>query len=598
MCGIAAMAGPGCGLDDFRIRQLGMMLDAMASRGPDHEGKQFSRNVLLGHRLLRILPCAMSAQPMRMSSPELSIVFNGEIYNFRDLQGELAKAGVRFRTDTDTEVVLALYREHGVEGLSLLKGMFAFVIHDQERHRLITARDRFGQKPLYVFRQPRALILSSSLRAIGQLPGVTHELNRDAVADYLWTLDTPGDATLVRGVEHHPAGHAITWDTITCHKVADYRFRESGFGRLPIRRQSWDETAEEAEALLQHSVEIMTRGLPSVSSHLSGGIDSSLLALLSSAANPDRTVLFTCRFDWQTPGLRSDEDRFNEHHYAEAVARRAGTRHVVVRVSADHYRSALGDVFAMLEEPKGNAALAHALLADAVSTHARVCLSGEGADELFGGYIWKLAAAGLGSRDRVEDAYFERLLPCQLGLMRKVVRDTTSEDDVRARARRQLGLDSGLHPVDALMNADLERFLAYLLGQADKLAGYHSIEGRYPFLYDDLADFAFRLPREFRYVPGAAVGKPVLTAVARKWLPAEVVDRPKVGFVGPEGSWYRAELWDIARGLAAPSSRIAEYVEPREVAALLDAHRDGTVNARKLIWGLLSLNAWLEAWWP
>ncbi|HRC84142.1 MAG TPA: asparagine synthase (glutamine-hydrolyzing) [Thermoanaerobaculia bacterium] len=589
MCGIAATLDPARELPPGLVN---LMLARQYSRGPDAAGVLSAGAVTLGHQLLRILPCPRSRQPMESQDRSLAISFNGEIYNYLELRRELEDAGGRFDTETDTEVILEAFRLWGLPGLSRLNGMFAFVLHDRRRRQVHLVRDRFGQKPLYLRSRGGQHFVASALASL-LLPAIgPARLDEQALADYLLTLNTFEHRSLFAGIEHVPAG--------TCLTLAEdgRRLGAQALARVAFEPDeaagNLDQAAEQLWALLRQAVHRQTRNVEGLASHLSGGLDSSALALALKSSAPLPFATYSCAYETGTGDAVLREERgFEESHYARQVARRHGLINVPVRVGPGDYFRLLAELVDTLEEPKGNPCLPHFMLARRISLTHRVFVSGEGADELLGGYPWKLAAAQEATPAEVERTFFRLLLPAEQGALEETfLPSTLTAEGVWARFRSALALASAASPLDALMSYDLRQFLHYLLIQADKLAGHFALEGRYPFLDNDFAAFALCLPRQLRS-GDLHTAKPVLRRALLERLPSAILARPKVGFVPPEGSWYGRELRPLVeRLLLGPQSFVLSLAQPERLRALWQQHLGGQRNYRKLIWGLISLELW------
>lgn len=586
MCGIAAIISPNS-LNEFRARsQIAVMLETQVRRGPDNAGYYHCRSVFLGHRLLRIIDCPHGAQPMSPEGSGVTISFNGEIYNYRQLRRELQDIGVNFLTQTDTEVLAQLYAQEGVAMLRRLRGMFAFVLHDTRGREILIARDPLGQKPLYVGRRGKEWFLASSISAVNAVVQGA-ELDRDALQHYLWMLIPPNSTTLLREVELLEPGTFLRLSE-GGEIIERGKFGLPDGGSPMVRAQ---DAAEQFRELLDAAVAEQVSGLDSVAAHLSGGLDSSAIALsLATISNLD-VETFSCSYDLIRGEARDDERGFEELHFAQLVAADLKLKNQPVRIAAEDYLFDLVNIVEAIEEPRGNPCLPHFQLARVISKKHRIVLSGEGADELFGGYHWRI-----GHAYRAQDAelgFWRALLSAPEAVLAHelaepfrspmpvmdYVFDQVRDADPDIRLRNFLAFDR-------------RHFLQYLLLQADRLAGRFGMEGRYPFLDPRIVSFAERLPPHLLFAAGQPA-KPVIRKALSDRLPTDVLSRPKIGFVAPEGGWYAGRLFGfISELLLHRDSFVVQIFRRGGLQSLLQMHASGQQNLRKLIWALLTLEIW------
>ncbi|HEX8261414.1 MAG TPA: asparagine synthase (glutamine-hydrolyzing) [Allosphingosinicella sp.] len=588
MCGIAAILSEDLGEAAVEARTLAIrrMVAAQTSRGPDAEGVYSHGPVTMGHNLLRILPCPNSTQPFTSSDGALTICYNGEIYNYLDLRADLIRQGVRFRSDTDTETILELYRRDGLDAFAKLRGMFALVLHDVRNGRVIAARDAMGQKALYMRPSADGLYLASTVAALRAGCSEPAEINRRALHFYLWTLMPPAEETMLTGIELLPRGQAAIFDAggrllrMTSFAGAD------GAGAV---EDDLDRAGATLTALLAAAVGEQSEGVPRLATHLSGGLDSSaILSVLPASLRPDVTS-YTCSYKVNSVDVPEEERGFEEAFVARRVADYVGVRNEVVLIGAEEYAANLFDVVATVDEPRGNPCLPHFFLARRVAERHRVVLSGEGADELFGGYPWKTRCAE--SPDG--SAFLQAMAPAPVELLERSLDGRWADQaDVRDYVLSSVAAPTRDERLRKILEFDQAHFLQYLLLQADKLGGRFSIEDRYPFLDRRIVDFARSLsPRLLS--GGMANSKPVLRRALKNLVPDEVLTRPKMGFVAPEGSWYRHFLSPLLRDiLLSPDSFVRTFYKTGAVEHILEDHFRGRANYRKLIWSLLTLEIW------
>jgi asparagine synthase (glutamine-hydrolysing) len=378
MCGIAGFLERDPSASASRV-QLERMTSLIAHRGPDDAGHFVRGNVALGHRRLSIIDLSQAAhQPMSNDDGSLWITYNGECYNYRDLARELRSEGVRLRSDSDTEVLLRLYERHGEAFLERLDGMFAIAIWDQRRRLLLLARDRLGIKPLYYSETAGRLSFASELKSLLADPGIRTDLNIDALSDYLHLLSIPDPQSILSGVRKLLPGHYLraSADGISLHKYWDVTV-------APDPRMSLEEAIAQFDLRFGESVvSHMVADVP-VGAFLSGGVDSSAIVARAAPASAEAIRTFSVTF----PGM----GEFDESVHAASVARRYGTNHHEFAVTPDLI-SALPKIAWHADEPFAvSSGFALYFLAEVARRHVKVVLTGDGADEVFGGYVWRHA---------------------------------------------------------------------------------------------------------------------------------------------------------------------------------------------------------------
>ncbi|WP_225207273.1 XrtA/PEP-CTERM system amidotransferase [Novosphingobium huizhouense] len=622
MCGIAGIFHTE-GMKPVDPARVRAMCEAIAHRGPDGEGVWTAPGLGLGHRRLAIIDLAGSPQPMASADGAAMLVFNGEIYNYRELRRELAAAGAQFRTDGDSEVILAAWQRWGVACLPRLHGMFAFALYDLRQRTLLLARDRFGVKPLFTATlADGSVIFGSELKALLAHPSLRREIDPLAVEDYLAWGYVPDHRAILKGVEKLPAGH--------------YRLLRHDRAPAPPVRW-WDiafaerERGSEADLgvhLLHHLREAvgsrMEADVP-LGAFLSGGVDSSsVVALMAEASSAPVT---TCSIGFDVAAL-------DETGHAEAVARRFGTRHHADVVGADDYGliDRLADMF---DEPFADAsALPTFRVCELARRHVTVALSGDGADEAFAGYrrqvfhhseerIRALAPAGVrralfGTLGALYPALPRAPRPLRakatlLGLARDgdesyaralaVTREEQrqalySPDFLRLRGEyraeqpfvetmRRADARSGL---DRAQYADLAFYLpGDILTKVDRTSMAVGLEAREPLLDHRLVEFAARLPEAMRVRRGT--GKFLMKQVMRRSLPDDILFRPKMGFVTPIAQWLRGPLAGEARAIAdsATLGRTG-WFDAAVLHRLAAEHVAGAADNSRLLWQLVMLD--------
>ncbi len=626
MCGIAGLFHPDQPrpLDAARVEA---MLGPMHHRGPDGQGVWSAPGVVLGHLRLSIIDVAGSPQPMAYADGRLMLSYNGEVYNYRELRAELAALGHRFATDGDSEVILAAYAQWGAACLDRLDGMFAFAIHDARDQSLFLARDRFGVKPLHYAHLPDGSVaFSSELKGLLQLPTLRVEARLSAVDDFMAFGYVPDDSCFVAAVQKLAAGHYL-------------HLRRGTGPAQPV--QWWDldfsnrvtASAAEAEehlvALLRAAVRSrMVSDVP-LGAFLSGGVDSS--AVVAFMAEASRSAVNSCSIGF-------DDALLDETSHADIVARRFATDHRTRIVASDDF--ALADlVAAHCDEPFADAsALPMYRVSQLAREEVTVALSGDGADEAFAGYrrlvfqhqeervrrfipggvrrtmlgpvarAWpqmdwaprplRAKATLTGLSRSGEEAY-----ALGVGVTGPELRDSLYTDATRnslsgyqaeERWWRTMRAAPALEPLDRAQYADMKIALpGDILTKVDRMSMAVSLEAREPLLDHHLVAFAATLPASLR-VRGST-GKWLMKKAMERFLPHEILYRPKMGFVTPISRWFRGPLAAQAQALAAsPTLARTGWFDMRAIDALVRAHQSGKADHGRQIWQFFMLEKSLQ----
>ncbi|HMI99783.1 MAG TPA: asparagine synthase (glutamine-hydrolyzing) [Gaiellaceae bacterium] len=617
MCGLAGIVNRSG--EPVSSELLRKMTDVVAHRGPDGEGHYIDGAAGLGHRRLAIIDLSDAAiQPLPNENGDLHLIFNGEIYNFAELRAELEAKGHRFRSRTDSEVILHGYEEWGDACVERLNGMFAFALWDSSRRRLFVARDRYGIKPLYWYDRNGLFLFGSEVKSILAHPAVSAEVSYPALHEYFVFQNVFSDLTLFEGVRMLAPGCIL--------EVVD--------GREPSITRYWDfpsfddrldlSEEEASDRLAELFVEAVKRQLVAdvpVGAYLSGGMDSGSITSVAARHLP-RMRTFTGGFDLSSAsGL---ELNFDERATAEFLANRFKTEHYEVVLHAGDMEVVLPELVWHLEDLRVGQSYPNYYVARLASKFVTVALSGAGGDELFGGYPWRYYH-GLDGGDPEEYArqyyrYWQRLVPdadtdrfYRDETIRQIGDHSTFDVFRDVFGNRLEGLETAADYVDASLYFEAKTFLHGLLVVDDKLSMAHSLETRVPFLDDELVEFASRLPvshklrdldHAVRMDENAPVkrdrseletneGKMILRRAMSTLVPEEITDRTKQGFSAPDATWFRGESIDyINRLFRDPKALIYEFVQPEFVANVLDEHSSGRANRRLLIWSLLSFEWW------
>jgi asparagine synthase (glutamine-hydrolysing) len=613
VCGIAGIASRSGAVDPERLRAMSATL---VHRGPDSDGVLVDGPVGLAARRLSIIDLQTGDQPIANEDGTVHVVQNGEIYNYRELRAGLERAGHRFRTQSDTEVLVHLYEEHGSAFAERLRGMFAVAIWDGGRQRLVLARDPFGIKPLYYGIDGEGLAFASELRAFPR-----GEVDHEALEAFLAFNSIPAPYSIFREVRKLPPGSLLVWEDGDARIT---RFSRPAPARVEdLRRDDESELAEELRARLRDSVRAHLIADVPVGVLLSGGVDSAVLAALAAQESAEPVHTFSIGFE---------ERSFDELDNARSVATMYGTRHeeLVLRPDAALLLPALADAF---DEPfADSSALPTYLVSELAASHVKVALSGEGGDELFGGYYTyaadllalRLGRVAPGVRPLVE------LLPSssrRASFDYKAKRFFRSANlpplerhhawkeifspDARAELVGSDPLsDSRLDPIDLLrdrfaetegaellarlQDVDLGLYLVDdLLVKTDRASMAHSLEARVPYLDPVVAGLAHALPTKLK-VSGLRK-KRLLRKAAAPLLPRRIVYGRKRGFSIPAAAWLRGELEPFARDvLSAETLRRQGFFRPEVVERVLDRHVAGEEDLSRQLWGLLAFTLWHE----
>ena len=608
MCGIIGVVGPRQMTREGFVKAR----ESLHHRGPDDEGLFDEPEILLGFRRLSILDLSPTgAQPMTSACGRFVIVFNGEVYNFRELRTALEEEGHRFRSTGDTEVVLELFAREGERCLPRLRGMFAFAVWDRLEKALFLARDRFGIKPLYVWRRPNGLSFASEVRALRALPGGPAQISRRAVEGYLYWGSVPEPLTILEGVEALPPASWLRWRSGECAAGRYWHF-PAGEPRYRTR----DEVLEDLRPALLEAVRIHCISDAPLGAFLSGGIDSSAVVSLMRAAGQSKIHTFSISF----PGTA-----FDEAVYAREVATDLETTHENIEVGEEMVRGLLDDFFASMDQPTMDGV--NTWLVSKLSRQAglTVALSGLGGDELFAGYSthvrvaavtrWissipapavNLAARAVSTlpahRARKLEALSIRATPFEKGYF--LSRGLFMPSEVRKFLGH--GTDHGESTIpfpngESLPSADLHRTLAtelraytlnQLLRDSDVFGMANSQEIRVPLLDHVVAEIAFTAPADAVISIGQ---KALLRDALPKPLPRRCTHRPKMGFTFPFETWMAGPWLDSISGtLRDPSTRVSSrLLKPAALQAELAAFLGGRSGWSRT-WALASILQWSE----
>jgi asparagine synthase (glutamine-hydrolysing) len=619
LCGITGFTHHNGVCDRARIRAA---TDSLTHRGPDQQGTWESEIVSLGAVRLKIIDLQAGDQPMISEDGKTVLVFNGEIYNHRELRAELESHGEKFKTSSDTEVVLRAFLRWDKDCFARLRGMFALAVWSQDARRLVLARDRLGIKPLYFHLKNGEIYFGSELKTIFSHPEFKRELDFTGLHYYLSLNYVPCPHTLVHGVEKLPPGHVLEWQDGDVEVETFWRLRFQ-----PQHHKSLEGAQEELDSLLRESVrEHLISDVP-LGIWLSGGVDSSTILHYARQSHPSRIKTFSISFSGRT---------FDETPYIRDISQRYDTEHHELDVSpALDLPAAIEELAYYSDEPFADAGALPVWFLSALSRkHVTVALSGEGADELFGGYITYAADRYAAQAQSVAPFIRRGMLSLlqywpvsneKISLEYKVKRflegSLLPSDESHAywngtfstEQQNQLVLHRSRASIDNLFDSDLpaadengslNRYLAFdqryyladdILQKVDRMSMAHSLEVRPPFLDHRIVEFAARLPEQMK-IDGRH-HKVVLKRLMRHKLPASILRRPKTGLDIPTHDWLRGTLRPLLMDtLSAGAIGQTNLFRRDSIDLLIKQHMERRANLGYHLWGLLVLFLWIKYW--
>ena len=586
MCGIGGELRFDGGEPDLMLMQR--MLRRLARRGPDHAGVWADGPLLLGHRRLSIIDLSdRSNQPMLDPDLGLALVFNGAIYNYRELRRELMAKGYRFFSEGDTEVILKAYAEWGEACVTHLLGMFAFALWDLRHRRLFLARDRLGIKPLYYSRTATALRFASNSQALLEAPDVDTTLDPVALHHQL-TLHgvVPAPRTILQGIRKLAPATTLTIDT-------DGREHSQVYWHLAAQRPAEVRTEAEWTDAVHTALRLAVRRRLDVADVpvgvlLSGGLDSSLLVALLAESGVADLRTFSVGFEDQP------EEKGSEFEYSDQVVARYQTRHQKYLIANDQVLTRLPEAITAMAEPMvGQDAVAFFLLAEQVSQAVKVVQSGQGADEVFGGYFWypRMAAAVGSPLERFRPHYFDR---DHAEFLATVTPDWHGPDYTAAYISERLAEPDAEEYLDQVLRLDVTTLIVDdPVKRVDNMTMAWGLEARVPFLDHELVELAMQLPPALKIGDG---GKAILKRIARGLLPDAVIDRPKGYFPMPALKFVRGPFLDFMREIVNSAACRERGVFQRDYLARLLAEPEAHLTRLQgsKLWHAALLEMWLQ----
>jgi asparagine synthase (glutamine-hydrolysing) len=615
MCGIFGFFGtdPARPADRQTLRRMG---DVLTHRGPDGGGLHEDGALGIGMRRLSIIDLKTGDQPLANEDGSIWVVFNGEIYNYRELTADLLAKGHRFSTASDTEVLVHLYEEHGEACVDRLRGMFAFAIWDRSRRTVFLARDRLGIKPLYYAQTPRGFVFGSELKAVAQSPWVRGQVDRRGLVAYLQYGYVPDPLSILDGVTKLSPGHTVTVRDGRAAAPRPY-WDATAFFRNTSPLANEEETATSLWTLLCDAVRSHLVSDVPVGAFLSGGVDSSTVVAIMAAEVGVPVKTFSVGFR---------EEGYNELAYARRVAQWFGTEHHELIAGPEHV-GLLDDLLRVFDEPfADSSAIPTYLVSRLARQHVKVVLSGDGGDELFAGYdrymvdhrrrhLGRLGDMGLGGGLRSLSARLPEGTPGKNYIhnisLPRMERYLDSISLFPPRALRDL-LDpavashveasfdtthsEGLDPLSRLQALDLRTYLpGDILTKVDRMSMANSLEARVPLLDHHLVEFACGLPARLRLRGGET--KYLLKRVLRDRVPRDVLVRPKQGFAVPLDAWFNGRLAGFFHDVLGDAGRLADIgIRPSALRSLMERYTTGRrQDHRQRLWALAVLDGALRA---
>ncbi len=622
MCGITGIIN----LNNQPAEELTIisMTDAIAHRGPDGKGIFIDGNVALGHRRLSILDVSeKGAQPMTSKNANWTIVFNGCIYNFKELRQELINKGHDFVSTTDTEVIVEGLEAYGPKFFERLNGMFAVAAFNKSNRKLYLSRDRFGIKPLYYWYNEKTFMFSSEIKAFMKHPSFKVDVDLSSLNEYFTFQNLFSFRTLFKGVAMIPPANTIEIDNnfkqLTHNSWWDYDFSETD------ESMSFDYAKEETLRLFKQAVKRQMVADVPVGSYLSGGMDSGAITAVGSGMIP-RMATFTCGFDMSS--VTGVEANYDERRDAELMANAFKTEHYEQVINAGDLSWSLPKVVYHLEDLKVGMSYPNYYISRLASKFVKVCLQGTGGDELYGGYPWRYYRVfdALNQEQFFNQYYsfWQRLVPDEEknqlfnpGVYNKI--DINEPRQIFERVftfNHKLKYDTPEQHINNSLYFEIKTFLPSLFLVGDKLSMANGLEERFPFMDNDLVNFAQKIPVKHKLGNLTAEinkinendstklkltasyrdfddGKNVLRKAMSSFMPDYILNRKKQGFSAPDESWYRGENAEYVKELLLSKKNISsEFINPDYVRKIVNEHVDDHINHRLLIWSLMNFEWW------
>jgi asparagine synthase (glutamine-hydrolysing) len=620
MCGIAGIIN----LNNSPVAQgvINSMTDSIAHRGPDGRGIFIDGNIALGHRRLSIIDVSDNgAQPMHSKTKNWTIVFNGCIYNYKELKHELINKGHTFSSTTDTEVIAEGLEAYGIKFFERLNGMFAIGAFNHSNRKVYLSRDKFGIKPLYYWYNENTFLFSSEIKAFLKHPSFKVNIDINALNEYFTFQNLFSFRTLFKGVAMIPAANTIEigndFKQLVHNSWWDYDFSKTN------ESMSFEDAKDETLRLFKQAVKRQMVADVPVGAYLSGGMDSGAITAVGSSMIP-RMATFTCGFDMSS--VTGVEANYDERRDAELMANAFKTEHYEQVINAGDLAWSLPKVVYHLEDLKVGMSYPNYYISRLASKFVKVCLQGTGGDELYGGYPWRYYRVfnSLNQQQFFDQYYgfWQRLVPDNKKV-KLFSQQYFKEIDIHEPRQifervftfnNKLQYDTPEQHINNSLYFEIKTFLPSLFLVGDKLSMANGLEERFPFMDNDLVDFAQKIPvkhklgnltnkikkineNEFKEKINIYKeyddGKNVLRKAMKDFLPENIINRKKQGFSAPDESWYRGENADYIKELLLNKNNVSyEYINYNYVQKVVDEHLNQRINHRLLIWSFMNFEWW------
>lgn len=606
-------------LTDDKFKNIEDMLPIIESSSAQRELHSHDYDLYLGHRRLSILDVSYAGhQPMSDLSKNIWIAYNGEVYNFQELRAELEKLGHRFKSHTDTEVIIYSYIEWGIECIKRFNGMFAFSLYDNFKKKFYLARDRYGIKPLYYhLTENKTLIYASEIKSILEYKDYKSEVDKEALLEYFTFQNIFTNKTLHKSIQILEAGHYFEIDLLS-KQIEKIQYWDFDFSE-PETIKDEREYIEELDRLFTQAVERQLVSDVPIGSYLSGGMDSgSITAIASNHFQKSNDFLKTFTVGFDLNSASGIELGFDERAKAEYMSYKFKTEHYEMVLKSGDMERCMNKFAYHLEEPRVGQSYPNYYAAKLASRFVKVVLSGAGGDELFAGYPWRYyKAVNNDNFDNYIDKYYgfwKRLIDNKdiKNVFSPIMKDTKNvwTRDIFANVFKTPSI--GQTPEEYINHSlyfEAKTFLHGLLVVDDKLSMAHSLETRVPFLDNDLVDFAQKIPvklklgnldkvvmmdeNEIGKMQKTNDGKVILRNAMSKYIPEDIHKAVKQGFSSPDQSWFKGESIEFVKTkLLNDNAKIYKYMEPTETQKLINQHLTGEHNRRLFIWSLLNFEEW------
>lgn len=609
MCGIAGIIDQKKAVEKAAVKA---MTDKLTHRGPDDEGFYIKENVGLGHRRLSIIDIQTGAQPISNEDGTIWVVFNGEIYNFCQLRRQLLAKGHKFSSDSDTEVIVHLYEDHGDRCVDYLRGMFSFALWDDKQNRLYLARDRVGKKPLFYINDKNKFAFASEIKSLRTIKDFEFNLSSEALNDYLTFGYIGAPQSIFEAVKKLLPGHYLVYEngTVITKRYWDIKFSDDGPG---------DETeaVDQIEKILTEAVELRMIADVPLGAFLSGGVDSSLIVGIMNKLSSRPVKTFTIGFE---------EEDYSETKYAEQIAKHLGTEHHLEILKPD-ILSILDELIYQYDEPFADSSMIPTYLVSKMArSNVTVALSGDGGDEIFGGYNRytkmaiaqkfdripgaRLAAGAISRMPGVKPTVKRKLkIISHKNEKRQLILSSVIDEKFRHKnyteqfrqtlgnSRHSLPYQLYQNPPEQLNNWLYRDIMTYLpndiLVKVDRASMLTSLETRAPLLDHQLIEFMATIPASLK--TKNYTGKYLLKKLAERYVPHEIIYRPKMGFMIPANHWFKGPLKLVVDNhLLDPVSEISKYIRLDAIKKMLEEHRRNVYDHSPAIFTLFYLELWLR----